>query len=63
MSIPNEAFYTLLAEVVQNEGKKRVRVRRYPWDNDGTLRASVKVGDNLEHWLWVEVGQRWLRVV
>lgn len=64
MSIPDEKFYELLAEVVQIEGKNRVRVRRYPWINgDGIPHASVKVGDNLEHWEWVALHRKWLRVV
>ena len=61
MSTSDEKFYELLAETVRIEGKDNVWVRRYPWVSDGTVRASVRVGENLEHWVWEH--KRWLRVI
>jgi hypothetical protein len=64
MPISNEKFYELLAETVRIEGIDNVSVRRYPWINgDGTLRASVKVNGNLEHWVWQDLPRKWLRVI
>lgn len=56
------AFYVLLAKVVMEDRKVKVQVRRYPRIMpNGDYGATVRVGDNLERWIWKQ--ERWNRTI